>query len=55
MDHPLWDCDRCLMTPHTVSTPRFGKQRIGGLTLRNWEALQRGEKMPTEVDVEQGY
>ena len=54
-DHPLWDCDRCLMTPHTASTPRFGKQRIGGLTLRNWEALQRGEKMPTEVDVEQGY
>ncbi|MDK8794110.1 D-isomer specific 2-hydroxyacid dehydrogenase family protein [Corynebacterium sp. MSK041] len=54
-DHPLWDCDRCLMTPHTAGTPRFGKQRIGGLTLRNWEALQRGEAMPTEVDVEQGY
>lgn len=54
-DHPLWESDRCLITPHTASTPRFGKERIGALTLRNWEALQRGETMPTEVDVEQGY
>ena len=54
-DHPLWEQDRCLITPHTASTPRFGKERIAGLTLKNWDALQRGEQMPTEVDVEQGY
>ncbi|MDK8625529.1 D-isomer specific 2-hydroxyacid dehydrogenase family protein [Corynebacterium appendicis] len=54
-DHPLWEQERCLITPHTANTPRFGKQRIAGLTLKNWDALQRGEEMPTEVDVEQGY
>lgn len=54
-DHPLWEQDRCLITPHTASTPRFGRQRIAGLTLKNWEALQCGKEMPTEVDVEQGY
>ncbi len=54
-DHPLWKNDRCLITPHTASTPRFGKQRIAGLTLKNWDALQRGDQMPTEVDVELGY
>jgi len=54
-DHPLWEQDRCLIPPHTASTPRFGRQRIAGLTLKNWEALQCGKEMPTEVDVEQGY
>ena len=54
-DHPLWESDRCLITPHTGSTPRFGKERIGGLALQNWDAFNRGEQMLTEVDVEQGY
>ena len=54
-DHPLWELDNCLITPHAANTPRYGKQRIGGLTLKNWEALQAGGQMPTEVDIEQGY
>ena len=54
-DHALWLENRCLITPHVASTQRFGEERIGKQTLENWEALQRGEQMPTEVDVEQGY
>ena len=54
-DHPLWELDNCLITPHVANIPRVGKERIGGLTLSNWEALERGEEMPTEVDVEAGY
>lgn len=54
-DHPLWELDNCLITPHVANVPRIGKERIAGLTLKNWEAFQRGEEMPTEVDVEAGY
>ncbi|MCQ4623194.1 D-isomer specific 2-hydroxyacid dehydrogenase family protein [Corynebacterium sp. CCUG 70398] len=54
-DHPLWELDNCLITPHVANIPRVGKERIGGLTLSNWEALERGDEMPTEVDVEAGY
>lgn len=54
-EHPLWELDNCLITPHTANTPRFAKRLIGELTLKNWAAFERGEKMPTEVDVERGY
>lgn len=54
-DHPLWELDTCVITPHTANTRRYMEQRVGALTLKNWEALQVGEPMPTEIDVEQGY
>nr|VDG63056.1 D-3-phosphoglycerate dehydrogenase [Streptococcus thermophilus] len=54
-DHPLWELDNCLITPHAANTPRYGKQRIGRLTLENWEAFEAGEKMTTEVDIQAGY
>ena len=54
-DHPLWQMDRCLITPHTANIPRYMQARVGELTRRNWEALQEGKPMPTQVDVEEGY
>lgn len=54
-DHPLWELDNCLITPHVANVPRIGKEGIAGLTLKNWDAFQRGAEMPTEVDVEAGY
>ena len=54
-DHPLWQMDRCLITPHTANIPRYMQARVGELTRRNWEALQEGRPMPTQIDVEEGY
>lgn len=54
-DHPLWDLDNCVITPHTANTPRYMKRRVGPLAAKNWELFQAGEKMQTEVDVDAGY
>ena len=54
-DHPLWQMDRCLITPHTANIPRYMQARVGELTRRNWEALQEDRPLPTQIDVEEGY
>ena len=54
-DHPLWDLDNCVITPHTANIPRYMKRRVGPLAAKNWELFQAGEKMQTEVDVDAGY
>ena len=54
-DHPLWEMDNCVITPHTANIPRFMTRRIGGLALKNWELFEKGEEMSTEVDIDAGY
>ncbi|WP_026196159.1 D-isomer specific 2-hydroxyacid dehydrogenase family protein [Corynebacterium lubricantis] len=54
-DSPLWTMPNVVITPHTANTARFLHQRVGELTVRSWEALAAGERMPTEVDVTRGY
>ncbi|PWC02496.1 hypothetical protein DF222_02375 [Corynebacterium yudongzhengii] len=53
--HPLWGMDNVVITPHTANTGWYMQETIGELAARNAEAFARGEKMPTEVDVEAGY
>ncbi|MHA2789555.1 D-isomer specific 2-hydroxyacid dehydrogenase family protein [Corynebacterium sp. S7] len=54
-DSPLWNMSNVVITPHTANTARFLHQRVGELTVRSWEALEAGERMPTEVDAARGY
>ena len=54
-DHPLWDMDTVVITPHTANIPRFMERRVGALAVKNWEKFASGEQMHTEVDVEAGY
>ena len=54
-DHPLWEMDNVVITPHTANIPRFMARRVGALAARNWELFAAGESMSTEVDVEAGY
>lgn len=54
-DHPLWDIDTCVITPHTANIPRYMKRRVGSLAAKNWELFEAGQQMQTEVDVEAGY
>lgn len=54
-DHPLWEMDNCVITPHTANVPRFMARRIGKLAAENWERFAAGEEMKTEVDADAGY
>lgn len=54
-DHPLWDIDTCVITPHTANTAPYMKTRVGKLAAKNWELFEAGEQMATEVDVDAGY
>lgn len=54
-DSPLWSMPNVVITPHTANTALFLRRRVGELTIRSWEALASGKRMPTEVDVERGY
>ncbi|OFP34573.1 D-isomer specific 2-hydroxyacid dehydrogenase family protein [Corynebacterium sp. HMSC071B10] len=54
-DHPLWDMDAVVITPHTANTPRFMERRVGALAAKNWDKFASGEQMHTEVDVDAGY
>ncbi|NLA55649.1 MAG: hypothetical protein GX859_05025 [Corynebacterium humireducens] len=54
-DHPLWDIDTCMITPHTANTYTIIQQRTGRLVGDNAAAFEAGERMPNEVDLEAGY
>jgi len=54
-DHPLWDIDTCMITPHTANTYTIIQQRTGRLVVDNAAAFEAGERMPNEGDLEAGY
>ncbi|WP_080793761.1 D-isomer specific 2-hydroxyacid dehydrogenase family protein [Corynebacterium pacaense] len=54
-NHPLWNMDNVVITPHTANTSERIRALTGALTVRNIELFEAGEKMSTEVDVEEGY
>ncbi|MCF4007527.1 D-isomer specific 2-hydroxyacid dehydrogenase family protein [Corynebacterium uropygiale] len=53
--HPLWEMEQVLITPHTANTRERMTVLMGGLAVKNAAAFERGETMPTEVDVARGY
>lgn len=54
-NHPLWEMDNVVITPHTANTGERIRTLTGELTLRNIELFEAGEKMATEVDPHAGY
>lgn len=54
-DHPLWDIETCMITPHTANTFTIIQERTGRLVVDNAAAFEAGERMPNEVDLETGY
>lgn len=54
-DHPLWELDRVVITPHTGAvSPRFW-ERETDLILENLRRYRRGEPLVNEVDKARGY
>lgn len=54
-NHPLWNLDNVVITPHIANTSERIRSLTGALTVKNIELYQAGEQMSTEVDVVAGY
>ncbi|WP_448855617.1 D-isomer specific 2-hydroxyacid dehydrogenase family protein [Corynebacterium camporealensis] len=53
--HPLWEMPNVLITPHLANPPYSVRRRIGKHAASVLKALEAGEELPTEVDLESGY
>ena len=53
--HPLLSLPNCTMTPHIGATKHVAQYHMGDIFNANAAAWERGEAMPTRVDVEAGY
>lgn len=55
-DHPLWDMDNVIMTPHTAGDTVHYTERVLGIFTENLKAYQQGEALPRNViDYERSY
>ena len=54
-DHPLWDLNNCLITPHIGNTPEMGLPLLAQRITRNVQQLVLGQPLIGLVDVELGY
>lgn len=53
--HPLWACERCLITPHTGNTPEMAVPVLSERVRENVRRFATGEPLLGVVDVEAGY
>lgn len=53
--HPLWALPNATITPHIAATPRIARRLIAPQIVKNAAAFARGDSMPTEVDISEGY
>ena len=54
-EHALWHLDNVVLTPHVAALGSVARAMIAPTIIANAAAVERGERMPTEVDVEAGY
>ena len=56
-DHPLWDCENALITPHSSGLKRQADpfKKIIARSIRNMENYLNGEPIESTVDVKTGY
>jgi phosphoglycerate dehydrogenase-like enzyme len=54
-DHPLWDLDNCLITPHTANPWAMAEPLLAERVCENVRRFGRGEPLAGVVDVDLGY
>ena len=54
-DHPLWDLDNCLITPHTANTWAMAEPLFARRVTENVARFGRGEELVGRVDPRLGY
>jgi phosphoglycerate dehydrogenase-like enzyme len=50
-DHPLWDADNILITPHSAGRSVKEFDRICDLFVRNLQRLEKGEPLLNRIDL----
>lgn len=53
--HPLWDLDRCIITPHTADTPQMAARHLSRRIQDNVARFAAGEPLIGLVDPTAGY
>ncbi|MCG7275651.1 D-isomer specific 2-hydroxyacid dehydrogenase family protein [Corynebacterium singulare] len=54
-EHPLWQDQRVVITPHIANTQRSVREKIGAHTIKVATAFAAGKQLPTLVDPHAGY
>ncbi|MDY4957521.1 MAG: NAD(P)-dependent oxidoreductase, partial [Dialister sp.] len=54
-DHPFWQMDNVIMTPHIASMVPDFWDKLTSLLQMNFVAFARGDKLMNEVDKKKGY
>lgn len=54
-NHPLWQLDNCIITPHTANTPEMGVELLKGRIQENVQRFCQGKDLLGLVNVELGY
>lgn len=54
-DHPLWDLDNCLITPHTANTWQMAEPLFAQRVTENLNRYRRGVELLGRVSPELGY
>ncbi len=54
-DHPLWDRDDVIITPHTANTPEMGLPLLAARVTENIRRYAAGESLLGPVDPAKGY
>jgi phosphoglycerate dehydrogenase-like enzyme len=54
-DHPLWEIENCIITPHVGNTPQEGLRLLAGRVEENVRRFRSGRLLLGVVDVEAGY
>jgi D-3-phosphoglycerate dehydrogenase len=54
-EHPLWRLPNAIITSHTASTPRLGRDHLSARIQANVNRFARGEELLGLVDVDLGY
>jgi phosphoglycerate dehydrogenase-like enzyme len=54
-DHPLWQVENCIITPHVANPPNLERGPFSSLIIENVRRYLRGDPLQGAVDPELGY
>ena len=54
-DHPLWELDNVLITPHVATPPDSERRHLAARVRENVRRLKAGEPLEGVIDPEGGY
>jgi phosphoglycerate dehydrogenase-like enzyme len=53
--HPLWDCERAIITPHVANPPSAQWRKLAERVRENVARFAAGEELLAPIEKERGY